>query len=149
MKNLFVSDIITLTDRQSELKPGSIVPALVLGIIKHRGIHLQLPCGQVGDVYLTDLSDEYVDHPESHFSTNQFVKCCVVGEIAGARRKWAVTLRQSRFVKTSVCMKIFIRFSALDAAYGIVACDVDSCAAETCCSFFIFHQKKISEVTLT
>jgi len=93
--------IVLFQERESELTPGVVVPALVLSVIKQHGLHVQLPCGQVGDAYLTDLSDMYEDQPESLYKADQFVKCCIVNEITGSRRKWAVSLRQSRFVALS------------------------------------------------
>jgi len=72
------------------------VPALVIGVVKTRGLQLQLPCHQVGDAHFTDLLDAYKDHPESRYQLNQFVQCCIVSELAGVRRKWAVSLRPSR-----------------------------------------------------
>ena len=72
------------------------MPALVIGVVKTRGLQLQLPCHQVGDAHFTDLLDAYKDHPESRYQLNQFVQCCIVSELAGVRRKWAVSLRPSR-----------------------------------------------------
>ena len=89
--------LFSVLERESELQPGRVVPALVLSVIKHRGLHVQLPCGQVGDAYLTDLSDAYKDQPESNYAVEQFVKCCILHEVAGSRQKWSVSLRQSRY----------------------------------------------------
>jgi len=75
-----------------------VVPALVIGVVDTRGLQLQLPCHQVGDAHFTDLLDSYEDHPESNYQLNQFVRCCVMFELAGVRHKWAVSLRPSRFV---------------------------------------------------
>jgi len=73
-----------------------VVPAVVIGVIKTRGLQLQLPGHQVGDAHFTDLDDEFADHPESAYQLNQFVRCCVVSELASVRHKWAVSLRPSR-----------------------------------------------------
>ena len=92
---LVVGDLL---DRDCDLHPGAVVPALVIGVVKTRGLQVQLPCHQVGDAHFTDLLDSYEDHPESRYHLDQFVRCCIVSELAGIRRKWAVSLRPSRFV---------------------------------------------------
>jgi len=83
-------------ERGSDLQAGAVVPALVIGTVKTRGLQLQLPCHQVGDAHFTDLLDSYEDHPETRYQLNQFVRCYIVSELAGVRRKWAVSLRPSR-----------------------------------------------------
>lgn len=126
-----INCLCCLLDREPSLQPSAVLPALVIGIVKSRGLQLQLPCHQVGDAHFTDLLDSYEDHPESKYRLNQFVRCCVVSELPGVRRKWAVSLRPSRFVAAvkNCPWNDFIRF----CVQYVMACH---------CGFELAHSAK-------
>ena len=104
------------------------MPALVIGVVKTRGLQLQLPSHHIGDAHFTDLLDSYEDHPESRYHLNQFVRCRVMFELTSVRRKWAVSLRPSRFVNTAhntgrnLAITCFVMFRI----HSTVACHVGS-----------------------
>jgi len=103
----FFMTLSLTVDREPELRPGVVVPALVIGVVKTRGLQVQLPCHKVGDAHFTDLLDSYTDHPETGYHVGQFVRCCVLSELASVRRKWAVSLRPSRSVTVTFIESVF------------------------------------------
>lgn len=78
------------------LQIDDIVPAIILKLIPQKGLLLQLPHRQIGDVHLTELSDQFIDFAQHNFKTHQFIRCRLISTNAGPRLKWNASLRKSR-----------------------------------------------------
>lgn len=78
------------------MEVGDLLPAIILKVVPHRGLLLQLPHRQIGDVYLTHLSDHYKDFEKHNFKENQFVRCRILSSSGGPRLKWIASIRQSK-----------------------------------------------------
>lgn len=87
---------LTIADRRDMLQIDDIVPAIILKLIPQKGLLLQLPHRQIGDVHLTELSDQFIDFAQHNFKTNQFIRCRLISTNAGPRLKWNASLRKSR-----------------------------------------------------
>lgn len=94
--NSYECNSVSFSDRTGAIQVGDLVPAIILKLVPHRGLLLQLPHRQIGDVYLTHLSDYYKDFEKHNFKENQFVRCRILSASGGPRLKWNASLRQSK-----------------------------------------------------
>ncbi|XP_068606968.1 protein RRP5 homolog [Brachionichthys hirsutus] len=84
--------VLSLTGTH-ELQKGAVALGLVTKIQPAVGLLVRLPCGGMGSVAVTDLTDAYKSNPLDKYSKDQLLRCFLLENTDG---KWQLSLRPSR-----------------------------------------------------
>ncbi|XP_077574837.1 protein RRP5 homolog [Stigmatopora nigra] len=76
-----------------ELEAGKIVLGRVTSFLPQLGVRVKLPFGEIGNVAVTDIADEYKPNPLAGFQKDQLLRVYLLGSKDG---KWQLSLRASR-----------------------------------------------------
>ncbi|XP_070539661.1 protein RRP5 homolog [Ptychodera flava] len=79
--------------KSQDLKVGDAVDGEVKDVLQD-SLLVQLPGGQQGKVFITDLFDQFVDKPLDKFQENQHLRCCILD--CKDKRHITLSARQSR-----------------------------------------------------
>ncbi|CAJ0961081.1 unnamed protein product, partial [Ranitomeya imitator] len=115
----------------SDLQIGMLLTGFVKNIMPY-GVFVELPCGLVGLVPLSKMSDKFVTNVNDHFTVGQTV-VAEVTNIDEEKKRFLLTLKMSRcalddrsaesFARLSQCMKEIQLSRSLLARHGTILCE--------------------------
>ena len=91
--------LFSVTDHETGtgVEEGTVTQGLIAHVHPGMGIKVRLANHIKGLADLTDLSDDYTDHPTLQYKVDQLVQCYVI-KLDQDNKHAVVSLRKSRFV---------------------------------------------------